>query len=71
MSVRVKSVERYLKELRDSKKEKPQQVKDGIEIYIELWEKAIKKGIVSPDDDVESALQKIDASGGLYKAAED
>lgn len=71
MSVRVKSVESYLKELRDSKKEKPQQVKDGIEIYIELWEKAIKKGIVSPDDDVESALQKIDASGGLYKAAED
>ncbi|MBI2648423.1 MAG: hypothetical protein HYU03_04075 [Thaumarchaeota archaeon] len=71
MSVRVKSVERYLKELRDSKKEKPQQVKDGIEIYIELWEKAIKRGIVSPDDDVESALQKIDASGGLYKAAED
>lgn len=71
MSVRVKSVESYLKELRDSKKEKPQQVKDGIEIYIELWEKAIKKGIVSPDDGVESALQKIDASGGLYKAAED
>lgn len=71
MSVRVKSVESYLKELRDSKKEKPQQVKDGIEIYIELWEKTIKKGIVSPDDDVESALQKIDASGGLYKAAED
>lgn len=71
MSVRVKSVESYLKELRDSKKEKPQQVKDGIEIYIELWEKAIKKGIVSSDDDVESALQKIDASGGLYKAAED
>lgn len=71
MSVRVKSVESYLKELRDSKKEKPQQVKDGIEIYIELWEKAIKRGIVSPDDDVESALQKIDASGGLYKAAED
>ncbi len=71
MSVRVKSVESYLKELRDSKKEKPQQVKDGIEIYIELWEKAIKRGIVSSDDDVESALQKIDASGGLYKAAED
>lgn len=71
MSVRVKSVESYLKELRDSKKEKPQQVKDGIEIYIDLWEKAIKRGIVSPDDDVESALQKIDASGGLYKAAED
>ena len=71
MSAKVKNVESYLKELKDSKKEKPQQIKDGIEIYIELWEKAIKRGIVSPDDDVESALQKIDASGGLYKAAED
>ncbi len=71
MSAKVKNVASYLKELRDSKKEKPQQVKDGIEIYIELWEKAIKRGIVGPDDDVESALQKIDASGGLYKAAED
>ncbi len=71
MSAKVKNVASYLKELRDSKKEKPQQVKDGIEIYIELWEKAIRKGIIGPDDDVESALQKIDASGGLYKAAED
>ncbi len=71
MSAKVKNVESYLKELKGSKKEKPQQIKDGIEIYIELWEKAIRRGIVSPDDDVESALQKIDASGGLYKAAED
>ncbi len=71
MSAKVKNVASYLKELRDSKKEKPQQVKDGIEIYIELWEKAIRKGIIGPDDDVESALQKIDASGGLYQAAED
>ncbi len=71
MSAKFKNVESYLKELKDSRKEKPQQVKDAIEIYIELWEKAIKKGIVAPDDDVESALLKIDASGGLYKAAED
>lgn len=71
MSAKVKSVERYLRELKDSKKEKPQQIKDAIEIYIDLWEKVIKKGIVEEDDDVESALIKIDASGGLYKAAED
>jgi hypothetical protein len=71
MNPKVKSVDSYLRELKDSKKEKPQQIKDAIEIYIDLWEKVIKKGIVGGDDDVESALIKIDASGGLYKAAED
>lgn len=68
---KAKNVENYLKELKESKKEKPQQIKDAIEIYIDLWERAIKKGIVRTEDDVESALTKLDASGGLYKVAED
>jgi hypothetical protein len=50
---------------------RPEQVKDGLRIYIDLWMKAIEKGVLSSEDDVESALKKLDANGGLYKAAED
>ena len=67
----MRNLEEYLKELERSKKEKPEQVKDALEIYIGLWRKAISKGVVAPDDEIEKALAKIDESGGLYKASED
>ncbi len=60
----------YLKELRQTRKEKPDQIKEALEIYIQLWESVIRKGIIVPDDDIGEALKKIDASGGLYQAAQ-
>ncbi|MDA4114188.1 MAG: hypothetical protein OK474_09100 [Thaumarchaeota archaeon] len=61
----------YLKELRQTKKEKPDQIKEALEIYIQLWERVIEKGLIRPDDDIDEALKKIDANGGLYHAADD
>ena len=61
----------YLKELRQTKKEKPDQVREALEIYIQLWESVIGKGIVLAEDTIDEALKKIDANGGLYHAAED
>ena len=61
----------YLKELRQTKKEKPDQIKEALEIYIQLWESVIEKGLIRPDDTIDEALKKIDANGGLYHAAED
>ena len=60
----------YLKELRQTKKEKPDQIKEALEIYIQLWESVIEKGLIRPDDTIDEALKKIDANGGLYHAAE-
>lgn len=67
---RVSSLGEYLKELEKSKSGKPDQVKEGLEIYLDMWKRAVKKGVVSLDDGVEKALAKIDEAGGLYKAAE-
>lgn len=69
MSHRAKTVEQYLKELRQNKKEKPAEVRDALEIYIELWENAIRNKTIGPDEEIESALAKLEAKGGLYKAA--
>ena len=69
MSSRVKNVREYLKELGEAKKEKPDQVKEAIDIYIDLWKKTIEKGVVEPTDDIGTALSKIDQKGGLYQAA--
>ncbi len=69
MSVKVKSVEEYLKELGVLKKEKPAQIREALEIYIELWKKTVERGVVQPTDDIETALTKIDKQGGLYVAA--
>lgn len=66
-----KSVGSYLEELDRSKEGREEQVKQGLEIYIELWRKAIEKGVVASTDDVETALEKLDQMGGLYKAAEE
>ena len=46
----------YLKELRKTRKEKPDQVREALEIYVQLWESVIRKGIISPDDDIGEAL---------------
>ncbi len=71
MSARAKSVEDYLRELAGVKRDKPAQIKEALEIYIDLWKKTISKGIVQPTDDIETALLKIDQQGGLYVAAEE
>ncbi len=61
----------YLKGLRQTRKEKPDQVREALEIYIQLWESVIRKGVVGSDDEIGEALKKIEASGGLYQAAQD
>jgi hypothetical protein len=70
LSRRTKTVEDYLRELRQNKKEKPPQVKEALDTYIELWESAIKNKTISPGESVDDALKKLEAKGGLYKASE-
>jgi hypothetical protein len=70
MSKGSKSVGAYLQELDGSKEGREELVKQGLEIYIDLWKKAIEAGVISAEDDVETALEKLDRRGGLYKAAE-
>jgi len=69
LTSRVKDVRSYIDELQRSKDGRPEQVKEGLEIYIDLWEKAIERGVVEETDGVESALAKIEKEGGLYAAA--
>ena len=61
----------YLSELERSKGDRTEQVKEGLEMYIDLWKKAIERGVVGEGDKVDEALVKIDRAGGLYKAAGD
>jgi hypothetical protein len=69
LSKRSKTVRDYLKELRATRKDKPEQIREALEIYIELWETVIEKGIAREDDDIDEALSKVEAKGGLYQAA--
>jgi hypothetical protein len=62
-------VKEYLEQLKETKKGKPPQIKDALEIYIELWEEAIKNGVVLEGDEIGVALSKIDKAGGLYESA--
>ena len=71
MSAKLRRVGDYLRELESTKGDREPQVKEGLELYIDLWKKAIEKGIVSEADGVDDALAKLDKKGGLYKAAED
>ncbi len=71
MAAKVRTLGEYLKELEKSKKGKPEQVSDALEIYLDLWRKAVEKGVVKQSDGIEEALSKVEQSGGLYKAAED
>jgi hypothetical protein len=65
-----KNVEDYLADLEKTKNDREEQVKEGLEIYIDLWKKTIENGVVRESDLVEEALEKIEEKGGLYKAAE-
>ena len=71
MTAKMKDVRGYLEELERLKEAKPDQVREGIEIYIELWKKALERGVVTLNDEMPDALRKIDEKGGLYKATED
>jgi hypothetical protein len=62
-------VRKYLDQLKETRKGKPAQIKEALEIYLDLWDKAIKNGTVSEDDEVADALAKIEKAGGLYEAA--
>ncbi len=64
-------MDEYLHELSEAKKEKPVQIREAIDIYIDLWRKTIDRGIVDATDDIDKALSKIDAKGGLYQASEE
>ncbi len=66
----MKKVGEYLAELEKTKDDREEQVKEGLEIYIDLWKKTIENGVVQESDLVEDALEKIEVHGGLYKAAE-
>jgi hypothetical protein len=70
LTAKMKSVKDYLAELENSKEGRPDQVKEGLEIYVDLWKKTVEKGVVAESDGVDEALVKIDKMGGLYKAAE-
>ena len=71
MALTAKKVEDYLEELEKNKNGKPDQVREGIEIYLGLWRKALDRGVVLPSDEISAALAKVEGKGGLYKAAED
>jgi hypothetical protein len=64
-----KKVAEYLKELERNKDDKPEQAKDGIEIYLGLWRSAIERGVVSSSDEISAALVKVEEKGGLRRAA--
>jgi len=69
LTTKARDVRSYIHELQRSKDGRPEQVKEGLEIYIDLWNKAIERGVVEETDGVESALEKIEKEGGLYAAA--
>lgn len=70
MSASEMVVSEYLEALKETKKGKPPQVRDALDVYVELWNKVIENGTVSEDDEVSRALSKLEEVGGLYKAAE-
>lgn len=62
-------VREYLRQLRETRKGKPQQIRDALDIYTEMWDRVVENGTVSEDDEVSLALSKIEKAGGLYEAA--
>ena len=67
---RPRTVSAYIEELERTMEGRPEQVKEGLELYLDLWRKVVANGVVLPEDDVEVALQKIEKKGGLYAAVE-
>ena len=66
---RAKDVRTYLDELERTKEGRTEQVREGLEIYVSLWRKALERGVIAETDGVDDALMKIEGAGGLYKAA--
>lgn len=66
---RAKDVRTYLDELERTKEGRTEQVREGLEIYINLWRKALERGVIAETDGVDDALMKIEGVGGLYTAA--
>jgi len=62
-------VREYLDQLKETRKGKPAQIREALDIYVDMWDKVIKNGTVLEDDEVALALSKIDKAGGLYEAA--
>lgn len=62
-------VRKYLAQLKETKKGKPPQIREALDIYISLWDKAIENGTVSEEDEIGDALSKIEEAGGLYETA--
>ena len=69
--MKVRDVRSYLDELEKTKGDRNEQVKEGLEMYIDLWRKVIERGVIVESDEVDTALVKIEQAGGLYKAAGD
>jgi len=69
VTAKVRDVRAYLDELEKTKGDRTEQVREGLEIYIDLWEKAIERGVVMESDQVDVALEKIEKEGGLYAAS--
>ena len=66
---KTKDVRTYLDELEKTKEGRAEQVREGLEIYISLWRRAMERGVVAETDGVDDALTKIEGEGGLYAAA--
>ena len=64
-----KDVKAYIEDLGKTKEGRSEQVKEGLEIYVGLWQKAIERGVVLATDPVDAALAKIEVAGGLHAAA--
>ena len=71
MSPEGRTLRGYLSELEKTKAGKDQQVKEGLEIFIGLWKRALEKGVVVESDTIDAALSKIEEAGGLYQVAGD
>jgi hypothetical protein len=63
-------VREYLKQLRATRKGKPPQIREALDIYIDLWDKAVESGTVAEGDEIGAALSKIDKAGGLYQVSD-
>jgi hypothetical protein len=63
-------VREYLKQLRATRKGKPPQIREALDIYIDLWDKAVESGTVAEGDEIGAALSKIDKAGGLYRVSD-
>jgi hypothetical protein len=64
---KTRDVKSYLTELGKNTEGRSDQVKEGLEIYVGLWKKAIERGVVDEADPVDAALVKIERDGGMYK----